>query len=397
MSDRRLMARKPDYLMFVLVVILSLFGLVMVFSASYYNHAVKESGTGISVLTKQAGFVGGGLLLMIVAMAIPYHWYNRFRIQNVYNILHIPIKFLGDYSLIPILAVLVSVILLVIVLLLPGDLNGAKRWINIASVSVQPSEIGRFAMILFVADEFARKREDLVQRRDFLRFLKAFMPSLIVTGVICSLILLGSNLSMTAATGLTFICMCIVSGINGKFIFWMFCAAIGVGVFFGVTESYRMARLRIFWDPFVDPQGNGYQLVQSLYALGAGGLTGVGIGNSTQKYLYLTYGDSDFIFSIIAEEIGFIGVMLLLAVYCALIYRGLHSAIYAADANGLIMATGIVSTIAIQLFINIAVCCSAMPPTGLPLPFISAGGSSMLVFMVETGMLLSVSRFSRKA
>lgn len=382
MSDQRLVARKPDYIIFVLVTALSLFGLIMVFSASYYTYAVKAGASGISVLLKQGWMVVIGLVLMIITMNIPYHLYNRFRVKG--------------FSIVAVLAVLASVVLLMIVLILPGDLNGAKRWINIFGVSIQPSEIGRFAMIFFVADEFSRKREDLTQRRDFIRFAKAFAPSLFVAGGICALILAGSNLSMTAATGLTFICMCVAAGINWRFIALMCFGALALGTLFTITESYRMARVLIFTDPFSDPQGNGYQVVQSLYALGAGGLTGVGIGNSTQKYLYLTYGDSDFIFAIIGEETGFIGIILLLAVYALLIYRGLRCAAFTVDTDGLLLATGIISTIAIQLIINVAVCTSSMPPTGLPLPFISAGGSSMIIFMVETGILLNVSRFSRQ-
>ena len=181
-----------------------------------------------------------------------------------------------------------------------------------------------------------------------------------------------------------------------RFVTLMAVGALALGVFFTVTEDYRMARAVIFTDPFSDPSDKGYQLVQSLYALGSGGLTGVGLGNSTQKYLYLTYGDSDFIFSIIGEEIGFIGIVAMLAVYALLMVRGLRCAWYAQDTYGLMMATGIISTIAIQLLINVAVCTSSMPPTGLPLPFISSGGSSIVIFMAETGILLNVSRFSRQ-
>lgn len=376
-------ARKPDYLIFVLVLGLTLFGLIMVFSASYYTYAVKESATsGITVLIKQGQMVVIGLVFMIVAMQIPYRLYNKWRFKS--------------FSALAMLAVVASIILLVVVLLLPGDKNGAKRWITIAGISFQPSEIARLAMILFVADEFAHKREDLIQRRDFGRFFRAFLPSLMVTGAVCALILLGSNLSMTAATGMAFICMCVVTGINWRFIAVMVLGALALGVLFTIIEPYRMARAVIFTDPFQDPSDKGYQLVQSLYALGSGGLTGVGLGNSTQKYLYLTYGDSDFIYSIIGEEIGFIGLVVLLTTYGLLIIRGLRCAWYAHDTYGLMLSTGIIAAIGIQLLINVAVCTSSMPPTGLPLPFISNGGSSMIIFLAETGILLNVSRYSRQ-
>ena len=376
-----LRVRRPDYSIFVLVVLLSLFGLVMVFSASYYTYALKEKVTGVYVIVKQGRMLVMGLAAMLITMQVPYHFYSRWRFLNM--------------PFISLVAVGVSALFLIIVLFTGADTNGAKRWLEIGPLSFQPSEVARFAMILFVGNEFARKREDLVQRKDFVRFAAAFAPSLLAAGILCGLILAGRNLSMTAATGLTFLCMCIAAGINWRFMGVMGLVALGMGVLFTLTESYRVKRLLVFMDPFEDAMGNGYQVVQSLYALGNGGLTGVGLGNSTQKYLYLTYGDSDFIYAIIGEETGFIGICVLLAVYALLIIRGLHTAWYAADTEGLMLSVGVISAIAIQLLINVAVCTSSMPPTGVPLPFISSGGSSMVIFMGEAGILLNVSRYTR--
>ena len=152
-----------------------------------------------------------------------------------------------------------------------------------------------------------------------------------------------------------------------------------------------MARLTIFTNPWEDPRASGFQLIQSLYALGAGGLFGVGLGNSRQKYLFLTYCESDFILSIIGEEFGFVGVAVLLIVFIALIWRGTLTAMYAPDTFGLLMAAGITALIAIQVIINVAVVTSSMPPTGVPLPFISAGNTSLIIFMSEIGVLLNIS------
>lgn len=380
-----MIAHKPDYLIFALVSVLVLFGLVMVFSASYYTYAVKSSTDGFHVLRNQTLYAAMSIAVMVVVLNIPYTSYLSWR------------KIRGKelpVSIVPALAVLASVVLLMLVLMSDADLNGAKRWIKIGPVSVQPSEVGRFSMILFVADEFGRKKDALQQRKDFVTFIKAFHPSFLVAVGICSLILAGSNLSMTAATGLTFICMCIAIGINWRFVILMVVGAVGLGVLFTVTKSYRMKRAAIFLNPFSDPTGDGYQVVQSLYALGNGGLTGVGLGESTQKFLYLTYGDSDFILAIIGEELGLIGLIALLLVYAALILRGLRCANRSSDSRGLCLATGIVSAIAVQLIINVAVCTSSIPPTGVPLPFISAGGTSMLIFMAEAGILLNTSRYT---
>ncbi len=169
-------------------------------------------------------------------------------------------------------------------------------------------------------------------------------------------------------------------------------AGLGAGAALLGLEGYRSSRLAIFQNPFADPQGDGYQLIQSLYALGSGGIFGTGLGSSRQKYLFLTYGESDFIFSIIAEELGLIGAMLLLAVYFVLIFRGIRVAMHCQDLFGSMMATGITAIIALQVLINVAVVTVSIPPTGVPLPFVSAGSSSLVILLAAVGVLLNISR-----
>lgn len=363
-----------DYIMLVCCIGLVVFGLVMVFSASYYTSQSK-GGDGTYFLLKQVLGAALGIVVMMICAFLPLRAYNNLAL--------------------PILLTLVSMGLLIWALMLP-DVNGAKRWVEIAGQSVQPSEIGRVAVMYFTAVWLARYQDDLRSRIPR-RFFRAILPPLAVMGVIFVLIILGSNLSMAASTLLLFMVMIIAAGINWR----AFGTFMGLGglavVLLTVLEPYRLRRMLIFSDPFSDPQKNGYQLVQSLYALGSGGLFGVGLGNSRQKYLYLPYSESDFILSIIGEEFGFVGLCVLMLVFWIFIWRGIVAAIKAPDRFSMLMGIGIVGLVAVQLLINVAVVTSSMPPTGVPLPFISAGNSSLIVFMALTGILLNISRYSQES
>jgi len=362
-----------DITLFVLTVGLALFGVVMVFSASYYS-SQNSGGTGVYFLEKQIQGIGIGLFFLISLSYLPYQFFSRKSV--VYGMLGI------------------AVVCLIIVLLTPEDTNGAKRWLNLGFVSFQPSEVGRFAMLCFCAMWFARYEKAMRSKR-FSVFFRALLPALGVAGLVCGLILAGSNLSMTACTGMLFLCLLLYVGVNMR-IMGLFYASAGLaGVLATVTKAYRMRRLMIFTNPWRDPQGDGHQLVQSLYALGAGGLFGVGLGNSRQKYLYLPYAESDFIMAIIGEELGLVGIALVLAAFGVLIWRGFVIAAHAKDTHGMLLAAGIISIVAIQMLVHIAVVASVMPPTGVPLPFVSAGNTSLIMFMAEMGVLLNISRQSR--
>ena len=364
----------PDFIVLIIVVGLVIFGMLMVFSASYYNLQM-ESGSGYSFLGKQALGAGIGLVAMIIISFIDYHFYQKGILAFVFLAL--------------------SVVLLVMVLF-SEEINGAKRWLDLKIIPpFQPSEVSRLALIIFTAN-FMSKRSKALRTDSISEYFKINMPVMVFLVVICGLIILEPNLSMMISVLAVILCIMVASGTHTKPLIAMLGTGALAGAAFIFAAEYRMKRLQIFLDPWKDPRDSGYQLVQSLYALGSGGLKGVGLGNSRQKHLYLSYGESDFIMSVIGEELGFIGVVLLIAIFGFLIYRGIKIAQSAPDSFGLLLGAGIVSMIAIQVTIHIAVITSSMPPTGMPLPFISLGNTSLIMFMCSIGVLLNISRNSRK-
>jgi len=372
--------RNFDYVILLLIIALCCFGILMVFSASFYTYQQKANSTGTTQVIKQARSLIIGLGVMLVAMLFDYHWFSRLRI--------------GRFAVLPTLMVLVSMGLLAYVAFLGNaSKNGAERWIEIAGFSFQPSEAGRISLIIFSADQLSYYHDEICQRRSFKRFIRAAWPLLASGALLCGLIFAGNALSMTAITGIVFLILLWIADVNGRLVGFMGAGAATAGALAIALSDFRRQRMMIFLNPWLDPGDSGYQLVQSLYALGNGGLFGVGVGNSRQKYQYLTYGDSDYILSIIAEEVGLVGVICLLVAYGYLIYRCLKVARSAPDRLGMLLATGITSMLAIQLFINVFVVTSVMPPTGVPLPFISAGGSSLLIFLASMGVLLNISRY----
>ena len=363
-----------DYMVLVMTVLLVLFGLIMVFSASYYLSQSK-GGEGVYFLLKQLLGAGIGLGVMIAVSYIPYKLYSK--------------------PIVPFFLIAVSTVLLIIVLFADKK-NEVNRFLTIAGVQFQPSEIGRFSLIVFLSWWISGHIEDL-RSKDFKRFVrKGIGMPLLVTGLIAGLILTGKNLSMAFSTLLIALVILFVAGLNWRPLALLTAIGTGAGALFAVIEPYRFQRLTIFLNPWKDAKGIGYQLVQSLYALGNGGLFGVGLGNSRQKLLWLPYAESDFILSIVGEEFGFFGMALLIIAFWLLLWRGMLIAAKAPDNFGMLMAAGITSLIGIQLIINVLVVTSSMPPTGVPLPFISSGNTSLVVFMSAVGILLNISRQARK-
>jgi cell division protein FtsW len=359
-----------DYLILAVTILLTLFGLVMVFSASFYLSQAK-GGEGSFFLFKQLLGAAIGLGALLAASCVPYKIYGK--------------------PVIPLLLIAISVVLLVIVLFADKK-NDVNRFLTIGGQQFQPSEIGRFSLIIFNAWWLAGHGKYVKDRSLKVFLVKGISGPLVVTGLITGLILLGKNLSMAVSTLLIALVMLVVAGVNWKRFAVMFGACGIFGIVFTITEAYRAKRLFIFLNPWSDPRGDGYQIVQSLYALGNGGLFGVGLGNSRQKLLYLPYAESDFILSIIGEEFGLIGFAVLMALFWVLIWRGLLVAARAQDDFGMLMATGITALVGIQFLINALVVTSTMPPTGVPLPFISNGNTSLVVFMTAVGILLNISR-----
>lgn len=350
----------------LLVTILTVFGTIMIFSASYY-YALSESGNPYHYLTRQLIWLAIGFVVMWICSKVDYHFWVRFWL----------------------IAYIAGMILLVLVLTSLGEsAYGATRWIQIGPITIMPGEIAKVGIILFITGYFSRRPKWITDVK------RGILPILLVTGIYGGLIMLQPNMS-TAFT-ICFIVggMLLVAGAK-----WLHLAtlaggavAAGVALIFSDTTGYRYARFLSFLDPFEDPLNTGWNVVQSLLALGTGGLTGLGLGNSVQKNLYLPMPQNDFILAIIGEELGFVGILALVILYILLVWRGCHIAINAADLTGLLLAAGITIMVGVQVVINMAVVTSSMPPTGIILPFISYGGNALLIFMAAMGILINISK-----
>ena len=264
------------------------------------------------------------------------------------------------------------------------------RWIRLGPITIMPGELAKVGMILFTTGYFSRHPKWSTN------FWKGVLPIVGVAGVYGGLIMAQPNMSTAFTVVLIAGGMLLVAGIKWSHVAILGASALAAGFafIFMDPDGYRKARFMSFRDPFADALGNGWQVVQSLLALGTGGLTGLGLGNSVQKNLYLPFAQNDFILAIIGEELGFVGIFCLVAVYLLLIWRGCHVAMNAADYTGMMLAAGIIMMVGIQVVVNIAVVTSCMPPTGIILPFISYGGNALLIFMAAMGILINISKSS---
>ena len=334
----------------------------MVYSASFYSASVRFDNEYFFLFKQLLGVVLG-IFAMIFFTFFDYHLLKKFR----YIILA------------------VSVVLLILVFV-PGfgvQSYGANRWVNILGISIQPSEITKFALILFLASYLSENHEKI-------KTFKGLLPALIVAGVLCVLVIVEPSMSVTMCLAFLTFFMLIIGGINKKHTL-LFTGLAGLCVpLLIISEPYRMKRLFAFLDPWVSPQGEGFQLIQSLYSLGNGGWFGVGLFESRQKYLFLPFAESDFIFSIIGEEFGLVGCLALIAVFGVLVYFLIKIGLNAKDRFGCLLSCGVGILIAVQTLLNVAVVTGSIPPTGLPLPFISSGGTSVAVFMAGVGVCLNV-------
>lgn len=360
---------KIDLVLLLAVCALSLFGILMVYSASSYSAEVTY-GDKFFFLKKQVigVILGGGSMAGL--LFLDYNFLKKLKYP----------------------AIIISVILLALVFV-PGlgvSNYGARRWVGLPGMTIQPSEFAKFGFVLFAAAYMAEKP-------DRMKTFAGMIPVLLAGGAVCVLIILEPNMSITMCVGLVMLIMLFVGGARLKHFLIILLPALALIPVLILMEPYRLARLTAFLNPWASPLDEGYQLIQSFYALGSGGWFGVGLFNSRQKYNFLPFAESDFIFSIIGEELGFVGCIIVLIVFVIVIARGVKIAWNAPDRFAGYLAAGIVSVIAVQLAINIAVVTGSIPPTGLPLPFISAGGSSLVVFMGGAGILLNISRRSSKS
>ncbi len=361
-----------DYQFLGTVIVLLAFGLIMILSASS-PVAYASSVTGndsFYYFKKQLIWAVIGGVAMLVASNYDYRKLKKW----------------GKLSL------GISFFLLIIVLI-PGIgvvVNEARRWIQIGPINFQPSEVVKFGVVLFMAMSLA----------DNYKILKKFsglMVYLVILGVIAGLIMLEPHFSCTMLILASSAVMLFVAGARWKHI-GILAAPVGVGIVaLVVSAPYRLERVTTFMDPFKNIADEGWQIVQSLYAIGSGGIFGAGIGQSRQKYLNIPEPQNDFIFSIICEELGLLGAILVIALFVFLIYRGIKIATEAPDLFGTLLTVGIISLIAIQALVNIAVVTSSMPVTGMPLPFFSYGGTALAITMAEMGVVLNISKHKKKA
>ena len=352
---------KPfDFVLFITVLILLAMGIVMVLSASSPS-ALAESGNSYAYVSRQAVFAVLGLILMLIISKIDYRIYTKFA----------KIAYIG------------SLIILLIVPIIGSSTKGATRWLDLGFVRFQPSEIAKIALIIFYAAW-------LTKNKDKLKTLKTgfIIPFLYLAPIALILVFLQNHLSVTIIIVLVISIMMIMAGTKLRYFVTLGSAGVvgGAGLLFVLAKftdsgAFRLSRITTFLNPWNDIKGDGWQIVQSLYAIGSGGLFGAGLGESKQKFLYIPEPHNDFIFSVLAEELGFIGCAVVIILFAIFIWRGLLIAMRAPDMFGSLVAVGITSLIGLQAIMNIAVVTSSIPNTGIPLPFFSYGGTSLVILL----------------
>lgn len=355
--------RRGDFPLLFSVITLTLIGLVFVYSASKYSSEITY-GNKYYVAGKHLV----GLLLGYVAMLFSSQFdYRR-------------------YKKIAIVAISVSVLLLLLVFTPLGFSNyGATRWIKVGGITVQPSELAKVCYVLFVASYFDKNPTRA-------KSLLGVLPVIGVGGVICVCIILEPNMSITVCFGLLMLTLLFISGMKFSHFCIVLAPIVACVPLLIIAEPYRLNRLSAFLNPWASPKGEGYQLIQSLYALGSGGWFGVGLFNSRQKLRFLPFSESDFILAVIGEEVGFVGVTVLFFLIAFTVIRGVKIGIESRDYFGFILSVGISSVMGIQSLVNALVVTGSIPPTGLPLPLISAGNTSLITFLFAYGIVFNVSK-----
>ncbi|MBQ7098009.1 MAG: putative lipid II flippase FtsW [Clostridia bacterium] len=362
--------RGVDIQFLVAVYILLAFGLLMVLSASspiaYASKATNHDS--FFYFKKQFLWAILGSVGMLFTANFDYHKFKRLAF--------------------PILVVSVLLLLLVLIPGIGRKINDARRWIYIGPMNFQPSEVAKIAVIVFMAYSLSKNYKELNSFSVFLMYIA-------IIGIIAGIIMMEPHFSCTMLIVSTAVIMLFVAGAKIRHFMILGLAAVPVIVFAIVQAPYRLARVTTFLDPFADIQGEGWQIVQSLYAIGSGGIFGAGIGQSRQKFMSIPEPQNDFIFAILAEEFGLLGAILVSLMFIFLIARGVKIALKAPDLFGALLTTGIITMIAIQALVNIAVVTSSIPVTGMPLPFFSYGGTALAITMAEMGIVLNVSRHSK--
>lgn len=368
----KLILKNPlDFTLLITVFILLGLGIITVLSASSPT-ALAETGNSYKYLIKQMEAAVIGIFLMFVASKIDYKLW-----QKNYKIIYC-----------------ICMILLLAVCALGREAGGAKRWLDMGFLSFQPSEVAKVGVIIFYSAWLTKNKEKLKT------FKYGFVyPLLCLLIPIFFILILQNHFSATLVICMLAAILMILAGCKIRYFIFVGIplAALGIFAIIVAGQGFRMQRILTFFDPWQDIKGKGWQIVQSLYAIGSGGLFGVGLGESKQKYLYIPEPHNDFIFAVLAEELGFIGCAIVIILFAILIWRGITIAMKAPDMFGSLLAAGITSMIAIQVLVNIAVVTASMPVTGMALPFFSYGGTALIITLTSIGILLSVSRAGNRS
>lgn len=360
-----------DVPFFLIVLALLVMGIIMMFSASYaWAIAEGHSGTYYAVEQIKTGVIG--LILMYILSVVDYHVYQT------------PLIAIGSY--------VVPVVLLLLVLVVGTSVNGAQRWLYIGSFGFQPSELMKIGLVIFFAYLIDMNYGQMQ------KFRTGILPYLVALGIVAVLLMLEPHLSCTILIGLIGMTLIWVGG--AKLRHFLILLGVGAGAVIGIVlilsifegYSYFSTRIQSWLDPFSDSQGGTWQTCQSLIAIGSGGLFGLGLGESRQKFLYLPETKNDFVFSIVCEELGFVGALTVVLLFALLIFRGFHIATHAQDKFGMLVAVGFTMHIGLQAFINIAVVSNLVPNTGISLPFFSYGGTALILQLSEMGIVMNISR-----
>jgi len=354
----------------MMAVILTCFGVVMVYSASSVM-AAKKFHDGFYYLKRQSLYALVGFSAMAVAMHIDYHVWKK---------VAVPLFFTCFFLLI-----------LVFIPGIGGTAKGASRWIRFPGFNFQPSELAKVSLIIYMAYSLDKRQEKLRQ------FMSGFFPYLLILGVFIAVLLKQHDMGAALTMGTVAIVMLFAAGTKPQYILGMGLVALPGACYLVFTEAYRMRRITAFLDPWQDPTDAGFQIIQSWLALGTGGLFGQGLGEGKQKLFYLPEAHTDFILSVCGEELGFIGVIVIAAMFLVLVQRCIRVAIAAEDNFGRFLAFGISILIGLEAFINMAVVTGMLPTKGLALPFLSYGGSSLIISLCAIGVLLNVSTRMRGA
>lgn len=365
-QNRKARLKPADGTLALILALLMMCGLLTLFSATYYK--AVDQGDALLEVKKQLIGVGLGAFLMFLTSRIPYSFWQKPRV--------VMLALTGSFALL-------------VLVLIPGIgvyVNGSRRWLNIAGLSFQPSELAKIASVMYLASTLSFRLKQVE------RLWTGILPLLVIPAAMFLLILQQPNLSTAGSIMIVAVLMMLLAGAKWKHLSLMGVVGLAVGFAYAWVEPYRRERLLSFRNPFAQMSDEGYQLSQSLIAIGSGGLFGRGLGQGRQKFSYLPYPESDFIFAIIGEDFGLFGCCVVILLFVAFAVAGMRIALSCQDRYGCLLAAGITAMISVQAFINIGVVVGILPTTGLPLPFFSAGGTSISLLMAAVGILFNISR-----